>query len=148
MNVKKFEMDKKDHGLISALRENARVSLSDLAHRLGVSRTTVRSRIERLQQRGDILGFTVVLKDDAIHDPVRGIMMIGIEGLGTDRIVRQLTGLPELRSVHSTNGRWDVIAEIGTNSLEDFDSTLAKIRRMDGVTSSETSLLLSTRKAR
>ena len=148
MDVKKFEMDKKDHGLISALRENARVSLSDLAHRLGVSRTTVRSRIERLQQRGDILGFTVVLKDDAIHDPVRGIMMIGIEGRGTDRIVRQLTGLPELRAVHSTNGRWDVIAEIGTNSLEDFDSTLAKIRRMDGVTSSETSLLLSTRKAR
>jgi DNA-binding Lrp family transcriptional regulator len=148
MNVKKFEMDKKDHGLISALRENARVSLSDLAHRLGVSRTTVRSRIERLQQRGDILGFTVVLKDDAIHDPVRGIMMIGIEGRGTDRIVRQLTGLPELRAVHSTNGRWDVIAEIGANSLEDFDSTLAKIRRMDGVTSSETSLLLSTRKAR
>ena len=148
MNVKKFEMGKKDHGLISALRENARVSLSDLAHRLGVSRTTVRSRIERLQQRGDILGFTVVLKDDAIHDPVRGIMMIGIEGRGTDRIVRQLTGLPELRAVHSTNGRWDVIAEIGTNSLEDFDSTLAKIRRMDGVTSSETSLLLSTRKAR
>ena len=148
MNVKKFEMDKKDHGLISALRENARVSLSDLAHRLGVSRTTVRSRIERLQQRGDILGFTVVLKDDAIHDPVRGIMMIGIEGRGTDRIVRQLTGLPELRAVHSTNGCWDVIAEIGTNSLEDFDSTLAKIRRMDGVTSSETSLLLSTRKAR
>jgi DNA-binding Lrp family transcriptional regulator len=141
-------MDKKDHGLISALRENARVSLSDLAHRLGVSRTTVRSRIERLQQRGDILGFTVVLKDDAIHDPVRGIMMVGIEGRGTDRIVRQLTGLPELRAVHSTNGRWDVIAEIGTNSLEDFDSTLAKIRRMDGVTSSETSLLLSTRKAR
>ena len=141
-------MDKRDHGLISALRENARASLSDLAHRLGVSRTTVRSRIERLQQRGDILGFTVVLKDDAIHDPVRGIMMIGIEGRGTDRIVRQLTGLPELRAVHSTNGRWDVIAEIGTNSLEDFDSTLAKIRRMDGVTSSETSLLLSTRKAR
>ena len=120
-------MDKKDHGLISAPRENARASLSDLAHRLGVSRTTVRSRIERLQQRGDILGFTVVLKDDAIHDPVRGIMMIGIEGRGTDRIVRQLTGLPELRAVHSTNGRWDVIAEIGTNSLEDFDSTLAQI---------------------
>lgn len=148
MNVKICKLDKKDHGLISALRENARVSLFDLSHQLCVSRTTVRSRIERLQQRGDILGFTVVLKDDAIRDPVRGIMMIGIEGRGTDRIVRQLTGLPELRAVHSTNGRWDVIAEIGTNSLEDFDSTLAKIRRMDGVTSSETSLLLSTRKAR
>ena len=75
MDAKNFKMDKKDHGLISALRENARVSLSDLSHQLGVSRTTVRSRIERLQQCGDILGFTVVLKDDAIRDPVRGIMM-------------------------------------------------------------------------
>ena len=148
MNAKKYEMDKNDYGLISALRDNARVSLSDLAYKLGVSRTTVRSRIERLQQRGDILGFTVVLKDDAIRDPVRGIMMIGIEGRGTDRVVRQLTGFPELRAVHSTNGRWDVIAEIGTSSLEDFDNTLSKIRRLDGVSSSETSLLLSTRKAR
>ena len=83
-------MDNTDQNFISALRENARASLSGLAHRLGVSRTTVRSRIERLQQRGDVLGFTVVFKDD----PVRGVMMIGIEGRGTDRIVRQLTGLP------------------------------------------------------
>ena len=101
-----------------------------------------------MQQRGGILGFTVVLKDGAIRDPVRGIVMIGIESRGTDRIMRQLTGLPQLRAVHSTNRRWDVIAEIGIISLEDFDSTLAKIRRMDGVRSSETSLLLSTRKAR
>ena len=137
-------MDNTDQNFISALRENARASLSGLAHRLGVSRTTVRSRIERLQQRGDVLGFTVFLKDD----PVRGVMLIGIEGRCTDRIVRQLTGLPELRAVHSTNGRWDVIAEIGTKSLEDFDHTLAKIRRIEGITSSETSLLLATRKAR
>ena len=136
-------MDNTDQNFISALRENARASLSGLAHRLGVSRTTVRSRIERLQQRGDVLGFTVFLKDD----PVRGVMLIGIEGRCTDRIVRQLTGLPELRAVHSTNGRWDVIAEIGTKSLEDFDHTLAKIR-IEGITSSETSLLLATRKAR
>ena len=81
-------MDKNGQGLISALRDNARVSLSDLAQRLGVSRTTVRSRIKRLQQRSDILWFTVFLKNGAIRDPVRGIMMIGIEGRGTDRIVR------------------------------------------------------------
>jgi DNA-binding Lrp family transcriptional regulator len=147
-DAKNFIMDSTDQNLISALRENARTSLSGLAHRLGVSRTTVRSRIERLQQRGDVLGFTVVLKDDPVRDPVRGVMMIGIEGRGADRIVRQLTGLPELRAVHSTNGRWDVIAEIGTKSLEDFDHTLAKIRRIEGITSSETSLLLATRKAR
>lgn len=140
-------MDATDQKLIAALRHNARASLSDLAAQLGLSRTTIRARIERLQVRGDIVGFTVVLKGDAQTDPVRGLMMIGIEGRGTDRILRQLQGLPEVRALHSTNGRWDVIAEIGTETLETFDAVLAKIRRLDGVAHSETSLLLSTRKS-
>ena len=54
-----------DQKLISALRHDARASLSNLAILLGVSRTTVRARIDRLQQSGEILGFSVVLKDDA-----------------------------------------------------------------------------------
>ena len=139
-------MDDTDHQLIAALRHDARASLSDLALLLGKSRTTIRGRIERLRQRGDILGFSVVLKEDVLRDPVRGLMMIGIEGRGTDRIIRQLHGLSEVRAVHSTNGRWDVIAEIGTATLETFDAVLAKIRRFDGVANSETSLLLATRK--
>ncbi|WP_417524035.1 Lrp/AsnC family transcriptional regulator [Marinovum sp.] len=140
-------MDATDQKLIAALRHDARASLSDLAARLGLSRTTVRARIERLQARGEIVGFTVVLKGDAARDPVRGLMMIGIEGRGTDRILRHLAGLAEVRALHSTNGRWDVIAEIGTETLEAFDAVLAQIRRLDGVAQSETSLLLSTRKS-
>lgn len=140
-------MDEVDRKLISALRHDARASLSDLALTLGVSRTTVRGRIERLQRRGEIVGFSVVLKGDAAHDPVRGLMMIGIEGRGTDRILRQLGGLSAVRAVHTTNGRWDVIAEIGTATLEEFDAILAQIRRFDGVSASETSLLLATRKS-
>jgi DNA-binding Lrp family transcriptional regulator len=140
-------MDDIDRQLISALRHDARASLSDLAIALGVSRTTVRGRIERLRQSGEIVGFSVVLKGDAVRDPVRGLMLIGIEGRGTDRIIRQLNGLSAVRAVHTTNGRWDVIVEIGAESLEDFDDVLARIRRFDGVATSETNLLLSTRKA-
>ena len=139
-------MDDTDQKLISALRHDARASLSDLAIGLGVSRTTVRSRIEKLQRSGDILGFSVVLRDDAARDPVRGLMMLGIEGRGTDRILRQLSGLSAVRAMHTTNGRWDVIVEIGTPTLEDLDRILAQIRKFDGISASETSLLLSTRK--
>ena len=139
-------MDKTDERLIAVLRHDARASLSELAARLDLSRTTVRTRIERLQQRGDILGFTVVLREDVLDDPVRGLMMIGIEGRGTDRILRQLQGLSEVRAVHSTNGRWDVIVELGTDTLEALDRALSRIRSFDGVKTSETSLLLSTRK--
>ncbi|APX11282.1 Lrp/AsnC family transcriptional regulator [Tateyamaria omphalii] len=140
-------MDDIDNRLIAALRHDARASLSDLSVRLGLSRTTVRTRIEKLQARGDIVGFTVVLKADVARDPVRGLMMIGIEGRGTERIIRQLNGMVELREIHSTNGRWDVIVEIGTETLEQFDDVLFRIRRLDGVVASETSLLLSTRKS-
>lgn len=140
-------MDKTDNELIAALRHDARASLSDLSARLGLSRATVRSRIEKLRTRGDILGFTVVLREDTLRDPVRGLMMISIEGGGTERIIRTLQGMVELRAVHSTNGRWDVIVEIGTDTLETFDAVLFRIRRLEGVVASETSLLLSTRKS-
>jgi DNA-binding Lrp family transcriptional regulator len=142
-----LKMNETDTQLIAALRHDARASLSDLAARLGLSRTTVRARIERLRQSGEILGFSVVMRQDTLADPVRGLMMIGIEGRGTDRIIRQLKGMADIRAVHSTNGRWDVIVEIGTDTLESFDGVLNRIRMLEGVMTSETSLLLTTRKS-
>lgn len=140
-------MDKTDERLIAALKEDGRASISDLAASLNLSRTTVRTRLERLQASGDILGFSVVLKRDVASQPVRGLMMIGIEGRGTDRITRQLIALPQVRAVHSTNGRWDLIVAIGADTLEEFDTVLAQIRRFDGIAHSETNLLLNTKKA-
>lgn len=140
---KMTEMDEK---LIGVLRHDARATLSQLASMLGWSRATVRSRLTKLQESGEIVGFSVVLKNDLVRDPVRGLMMIAIEGRGTDRIIRQLSAMREMRQVHSTNGRWDVIVEIGTQTLEEFDAVLFRVRRLEGVTSSETSLLLATRK--
>ena len=142
-----INMDENDRKLVSMLRHNGRASVSDLAATLGLSRATVRARLDRLQNSSEIMGFTVVLKDDVARDPVRALMMIGIEGRGTDRVIRQLSSLPQVRALHSTNGRWDVIAELGTETLEALDEVLSRIRKFDGVTQSETSLLLSTRKS-
>ncbi len=139
-------MDDIDKRLVAILRHNGRASVSDLATTLGLSRATVRARLDRLQNSGDVVGFSVVLKQDVARDPVRALMMIGIEGRGTDRVIRQLHSLPDVRALHSTNGRWDVIAELGTETLEALDQVLTRIRKIDGVTQSETSLLLSTRK--
>jgi len=140
-------LDDLENRIIAALRHDARMPLSDLAHVLNTSRTTLRARIARLQERGEIVGFTVLTRADVMRDPVRGLMMIGIEGRGADRIKRQLAGMAELRAVHSTNGRWDLIVEIGSATLVEFDEVLNRIRKLDGVVSSETNLLLSTQKA-
>ncbi len=141
------DLDDVDQALIAALRRDGRASLSDLAAQLGLARGTVTARMERLQRRGEIQGFTVVTRGDVSAMPVRGLMMISIEGRGTERITARLVGLPEVTAVHSTNGRWDLIAEIGTRTLEELDAVLARVRNYEGVTGSETSLLLTTRRA-
>lgn len=141
------ELDDTDQQIIAELRRDGRASLSDLAARLGLARATVRVRMERLQARGEIIGFTVLTRSDVSATPVRGLMMIAIEGRGTERIIARLTGMPEVVAVHSTNGRWDLIAELGTRTLEELDLVLQRVRGYEGVLASETSLLLNTRRA-
>jgi DNA-binding Lrp family transcriptional regulator len=140
-------MDETDQRLLAELRRDGRAPLSELADRLGLSRATVRTRMERLAARGEIAGFTVLTRGDVTPAPVRGLMMIGIEGRGGEKIMARLGGLPQVMAVHSTNGRWDVIVELGTQTLLELDETIHRIRAMEGVTVSETNLLLSTRKA-
>ncbi len=140
-------MDDLDTGLIAELRRDGRASISELAERLQVSRATVRSRLERLKAAGEIAGFIVLTRADISEAPVRGLMMIGIEGRGGDRIMARLTGLPAVTAVHSTNGKWDLIVELATESLADLDEVIRRIRNIDGVMTSETNLLLSTRRA-
>ncbi|MDP5362034.1 MAG: Lrp/AsnC family transcriptional regulator [Paracoccaceae bacterium] len=139
-------MDTLDGHLSAALKSNGRATLSELADLLGVTRSTVRVRLDRLVQGGEIAGFTVLTRSDVRPDAVRGLMMLEIAGRGAEKIMKQLQRMHQVQAVHSTNGTWDLIAEIGAETLEAFDQVLFAIRRMEGVTRSETSLLLSTRR--
>ena len=137
-------MDSLDEKLITLLRHSARRSISDLAADLGVSRATARSRMERLEQSGEIIGYTVILRAEAINPAVRGIMMIEIEGHAADRVIRALGGFSEVATIHTTNGRWDLVVELNTSTLTEFDAVLRRVRLVPGITGSETSLLLAT----
>ena len=137
-------MDEKDHRLLTLLRENARLPVSTLADALGVSRGTVQNRIDRMVARGTILGFTVRVRPDAEPARVRAIMMVEVEGERTDRIIKLLRGHPEIAAIHTTNGRWDLVLELKTEDLEQFDQALRCIRQITGIAASETSLLLSS----
>lgn len=137
-----------DRKLIALLRQDGRRSVSDLAMDLGVTRATVRNRLTKLSDTGFILGYSVILKADTIEHPVRAIMLIEIEGKASDKVVKQLHGLADVQTIHTTNGRWDLIVEIGTETLDQFDDVLRQVRLFEGIAASETNLLLSTRKHR
>lgn len=138
-------MDQTDRELIALLRRDARASISAMADRLGVSRATVRSRMQQLQDNGVVLGYTVVLKSESEPLSTRGVMLIEIEGGSTDRIIGELEAMPEVQIIHTTNGRWDLIVELGTGSLPKLDLVLRRIRLVAGINRSETNLYLSSR---
>ena len=139
-------MDDMDRRLVALLRENARLPVATLAQLLKVSRGTVQNRIERLTINGVIGGFTVRLKPEAEPPRVRAVTMVAVEGEHTAVVLKSLRGIPEVHALHTTNGRWDIVVELGVESLEAFDQALQRIRLIKGISNSETSLLLSTHK--
>ncbi|MFC3067772.1 Lrp/AsnC family transcriptional regulator [Phenylobacterium soli] len=139
-------MDDLDHKLLGLLRADARESAAALAKALKVSRGTVQNRIARLQAEGVIQGFTVRTGRGLEPNRVRAIMTIAIEGERSRSVVRALRGLPEVAAIHTTNGRWDLVAELDTATLAEFSRTLDQIRTIDGIASTETSILLATEK--
>ena len=136
--------DELDRRLIALLRADSREPAATLAKRLKVSRGTVQNRIARLLASGEIQGFTVKTRPDVEANRVRAVMTIAVEGERSGAVVKALSGLPQVAAVHTTNGRWDLVAEISAADLPGFSGALDAIRMIEGIGATETSLLLQT----
>lgn len=136
--------DSIDKKLVAILRTDARASISKLAKLLHVSRGTVQNRLDRLISSGAILGFTVRAHDELETDLIKAIMMIEVVGKSTTQVINKLRGIPQLEKLHTTNGAWDLVAEIRASTLPEFDRVLRDVRTIEGVLNSETSILLSS----
>lgn len=136
--------DSVDKALIAILRTDARASISKLATLLHVSRGTVQNRLDRLISSGGILGFTIRAHDELETDVIKAVMMIEVVGKSTAQVISKLRGIPQLEKLHTTNGAWDLVANIKTSNLLEFDRVLRDVRTIDGVLNSETSILLSS----
>lgn len=137
-------IDDLDHRMLALLREDGRAPVSKLAAILRVSRTTVQARLDRLLESGAVFGFTVRVREDHDDGAIRAVMMIEVAGKSTSSIIKRLRGLPELQALHTTNGTWDLVADIRAANLRDFDRVLHDVRAIEGVLNSETSILLSS----
>ncbi|MGI3169953.1 Lrp/AsnC family transcriptional regulator [Pseudooceanicola sp. C21-150M6] len=131
-----------DRRIIAALRQNARMSLTELAHAAEVSRTTAKARLDRLLAEGRIRRFTIETDVD-VEGEVRAITLVELQGKMSRQVIRTLTALPEVSTVYATNGAWDLVVEIRTGSLVDFDRALRAIREIPGVINSQSSLLIA-----
>ncbi|MDE2198530.1 MAG: Lrp/AsnC family transcriptional regulator [Rhodospirillales bacterium] len=135
-------LDDTDRRLIALLRDNARLPTASLARHLGVARGTVQNRIDRLQAAGVLLGFTLRLHD-AADQGVRAITTLEIRSSDQRAVVAGLKRIPEIRRIHSTNGRWDLVVELQAADLVALDRALGQLRSSRAVSHSETSILMA-----
>ncbi len=133
--------------MLALLRADSREPVASLAAKLKVSRGTVQNRIAKmLGPGGAIQAFTVRTRPEIEASRVCAIMSIAIEGERSAAVVRALKGFPEVDKIHTTNGRWDLIAELEVETLAEFSRALDQIRMVEGIASTETSILLATQK--
>ncbi len=137
-------MDEIDHQLLSLLRQDARVSIATLATRLEVSRGTVTNRIRRLEDDNVIVGYTVRLRPDVQQSEIKAWMSIAVEGNQTRSVIASLLGEPGVATLHDTNGRWDLLAELRAENLQALAKVLERIRLLKGISNTETSIHLET----
>jgi DNA-binding Lrp family transcriptional regulator len=141
----KTALDPTDQLLISLLRENARTSTAELARGLGLSRTTVQSRIERLERSGVVTGYTVKLADQVEQGLVRTFVLITLAPRQTQVIQSALRRIPEVRTLHSVSGPFDLLAILAASSIGELDAVIDRIGELEGVERTTSAIVLSTR---
>lgn len=137
-----------DEALLELLKENARQSTAELARRLGVARSTVQGRIERLERAGVIRGYTVRLSPAALSRQVEAHVMVSIEPAQQVAVERRLKAVRGLTALYTVSGNFDLIAMVGAETTEALDVALDEIRACPGVRGTQTSVLLSRRHPR
>ena len=137
-------MDELDHQLIALLRQNARLSVADLAHKLKVSRGTVTNRLRKLEDTQMVVGYTVRLRPEAEPERIRAWTSIEVEGNRMRAVIASLLGEPGVAALHDTNGRWDLLAELEVGSMKELSDVLERVRLINGIRLTETSIHLAT----
>ena len=138
-------MDEIDQRLIAALRADARTPVAGLARQLGLSRTTVQSRLERLERGGVITGYTVKLSEAHERGQILAYVMITVAPKQSAAVVQVVRGLPAVRLLQSVSGPFDLIAEAAAPTVADMDTLIDALGALDGVERTTSSIVLSTK---
>jgi DNA-binding Lrp family transcriptional regulator len=134
-----------DEALLSLLREDARASTAQIARRLGLSRTTVQSRIERLERSGVVAGYTVRVADEFERDRIRALILLTVLPKQMQAVVAALKTMPVLRSLLSVSGPWVLVAVAVVPTIGEMDELTDRIGAVPGVERTTSSLVLSTK---
>ena len=140
----KRRLDETDRRLIARLQENARIPIAALARDVGLSRSAVQERLERLEKSQTIVGYTVQLGDQA-RPVLLAEVMIQLEQKQSAGVVGALQKIPHCIRCLAIAGEFDLIAEIAADTSEELDTVLDRIGGLTGIKRTSSSIILSTK---
>lgn len=138
-------MDEVDRNILSLLASDARVSVSVMARRLGLARSTLQARLERLEATGVIEGYTVRLGAGTKAARIRASVMLTVEPRAQASVLSRLRAIDAVERIHTTSGRVDLLLEVAAETTAALDAVLDRIGGIEGVRGSESLIHLSTK---
>ena len=138
-------MDDLDEHLLDRLRENARAPVAELARALGLSRTTIQSRLSRLERIGVIAGYSVRLSEGRDAAPIHAHVMLSVEPKQVAAVVAALKRLPAVRRLQSVSGPCDMVAAVEAPNVSALDALIGEIGEIAGVERASSALVMATK---
>lgn len=138
-------IDQLDRQLIELLKVNARLPVVKLAKALGCARSTVQIRLKALEDSGVITGYTVGVATPQSASTIRAMVLISIESKNEPEVIRALSKRHEIVKLFSISGRYDLCAMLATDSTQELDAVIDKIRAIKGVVDTFSTIILSTK---
>ncbi len=139
------ELDATDQALLSRLRDNSRATTSELARQLGLSRSTVQSRLNKLLENGVITGFTLQLGENYSADLIRAHVLIELDQKLTGQAHAELKQMHKVTALYAISGAYDMIALVEAHSTGELSRLLDEIAGLDGIARTNSSVILETR---
>ena len=140
-----LNLDETDQLLLKLLQTNSRESTSALARQLGVSRSTVQDRINRLERRKVISGYTIRYHDAFSGRQINAHVLIQINPKQGQKIVNALSKMSAVMTVQTVSGIYDLVTTVRALTTEEMDTVLDKIGELPGVEKTTTSIVLTTK---
>ncbi len=138
-------LNKEDEKLLALLQRDGRASISDLARALSLSRATVQSRLQKLQDNGVIKGFTLELGESYLANLVAAHVSIKVKQKLTTKTNSELRQMPQISALYAISGEYDLIAIVQAQSTEQLSHLLDDIGNLDGVERTTSSVILETK---